>query len=63
MPAPDKANPPLLVDADAVLPGPIPPEDFQMIAGRIPQVIHCVGGIQLAQLPQGAFLNISRQFP
>src|SRR6185437_4847178 len=38
--APDKTDPPLLVDADAVLPGPVALEPFQAVAGRIAQVVH-----------------------
>src|SRR5674476_812211 len=50
---PDEADPPLLVDADAVLSGPVSAECFQSVAGRHSEVVQRFGGIQHHQLPQG----------
>jgi hypothetical protein len=43
---PDEADPPLLVDPDAVLASPFSAECFQPVAGRYAEVIECFGGIQ-----------------
>jgi hypothetical protein len=48
--APDKANAPLVVDADAVLSFPIAFQYFQMIARRRLQIAKVSGNIQLSQL-------------
>src|SRR5664279_4400576 len=48
-----QADPPLLVDADAVLSSPVPAECFQSVAGRHSEVVQRFGGIQHHQLPQG----------
>jgi hypothetical protein len=50
---PDKADAPLVVDADAVLPFPIAFHCFQAIARRRPQIAKVSGNIQLAQLSLG----------
>jgi len=50
---PDKADAPLGVDADAVLPFPIAFEYFQVIARRRPQIAGFGGNIQLSQLSLG----------
>src|SRR5664280_820520 len=50
---PDEADPPLLVDADAVLSGPVPAECFQPVARRHSQVVERFGSVQHHQLPQG----------
>jgi hypothetical protein len=50
--APDKTQPPLIVNADAVLAEPITLQRLQVIAGRYTQKIQCSGGMQLHQLSQ-----------
>ena len=55
---PDKANSPLIVDADAVLPLSISFQSFQLIAWRRAQVIKNRGPIKLLQLSKRRALNI-----
>ena len=50
--APDKTQPPLIVNADAVLAEPITLQRLQVIAGRYTQKIQGRGGMQLHQLSQ-----------
>jgi len=50
---PDKADAPLVVDADAVLPFPVAFQCFQVIARRRPQITKLGGNIQLPQLSLG----------
>lgn len=47
---PAEADPPLIVDSDAVLPFTIPVQRFQPISWRYPQVIEDLGGTELAKL-------------
>jgi hypothetical protein len=54
---PDEADPPLLVDADAVLASPIPEQGLEPIAGRDLQRIQPRSRIELQELPQGHPLN------
>jgi len=54
---PDEADPVLVVDADAVLPGACAFQRLQSIAGRHPQVVETTGDLQLAQLASGDRLN------
>jgi hypothetical protein len=57
---PTKANPPLLVDADRVLSGPIAPECFKPIAGRRTKVIQIAGsGLPPPWLPAAALAWLS----
>ena len=55
---PAEADAPLVVDADAVLPFPIPFQCFQTIATRDAQVFETSGGIHLIELArsQGRYL-------
>jgi hypothetical protein len=46
---PHKTNPPLVVDADAVLADAIPRQGFQPIAGRNTQAVQVRRGMQLQQ--------------
>ena len=46
---PPKADPPLIVDSNAVLPGPLAPQSFEAIARRHSQVIESSGDFQLPQ--------------
>jgi hypothetical protein len=41
--APEEADPPTLVDADAVLAGPVALERLQMISGRAPKILQSPG--------------------
>jgi len=50
--APSKADPPLLVDADAVLTGAIAPQLLQSVTRRDPRVVECLRGVQDQQLAQ-----------
>ena len=50
---PDEADPPLLVDPDAVPSCPIPAECFQAVARRHPKVVERFCGVQHHQLAQG----------
>jgi len=43
---PFKANPPLHVDADAELPGPVAFKAFKAVAGQSPQVLETCRGVQ-----------------
>jgi hypothetical protein len=56
--SPHKANSPLIVDADAVLPLPISLQSFELIAWRHAQVIKNRGPIKLLQLSKRRTLNI-----
>jgi len=54
---PLKADPPLLVDPDAVLPGPIPRKLLEPVARGNPQVAQIVGGVEHEELPKGGALQ------
>ena len=56
---PDKADPPLIVDADAVLAFPVSRERFKAIAWGHPQILNILGGVQHAQLASRNGLNIA----
>jgi hypothetical protein len=61
--SPLETDPPLLVDANAVLTDPIPSQSFQPVPGWHPQSVQPARRIQHPQLPQGQLLQLSRQFP
>jgi hypothetical protein len=44
---PSKANSPSIIDTDAILSLPIPFQRFQLIAGRLPQILKGFGAIQV----------------
>jgi hypothetical protein len=46
---PDEADSPLIVDPNAVLPGPGAPERFQTVAGRNPQIREPLGRMEIQQ--------------
>jgi len=50
-PSPAKTDPPLIVDADAVLSLPFPLEGLQAVPGRGSKVAQLHGAVQLAQFP------------
>ena len=52
-----EAYPPLIIDADAVLPGSVTRQFLQMIAGRDAESIHIYRGIYHIKLPQGNALK------
>ena len=54
---PGEADPPLLVDADAVLPGSVSAKCLKAVAGRHSEVVEDLGGVQHHQLPQGRSLD------
>ena len=58
---PLETNPPLIIDPDAVLPGPIPAEFFQPVGRRDPQVVDDISIIEHTQLAQGYLLDVGRQ--
>lgn len=43
---PNETDPPLIIDADGVLPGPITGQCFQMIAGRAFQIVQAMRSIE-----------------
>src|ERR1700747_2095233 len=51
LPRPHKANPPLIVDANRVLPLSITSERFQPVSRRSSQIAQRGCGIQIAELP------------
>jgi hypothetical protein len=57
---PDEADPPLVVDADAVLSVPVSPEQLEPIARRASEVLEARGGIDHEKLPVGLALHVSR---
>jgi hypothetical protein len=60
---PDKADPPLVVDANAVLAFPVSRERFKSIAWGHPQILNILGGVQHAQLATRNGLNIAGEPP
>jgi hypothetical protein len=54
---PAKADPPLLVNADAMLPGAISLQSFQVIARGRAQVVQATGFIQQQELASSHALN------
>jgi hypothetical protein len=48
---PDETDPILVVDPDAVLPLSISGKSLETIAGKCPEVVQALGGVQLGQLP------------
>jgi hypothetical protein len=59
--SPGKANPPLIVDADAVLAFPVPYELFQAIARWSPQVLERFRRVHHDQFAQGETLQVRRE--
>jgi len=58
---PRKANPPLIVYADRMLPPTFPLQGFKPISGRHPQIIEATGVVEETQLAQCHSLNVCRQ--
>ena len=59
---PFETNPPLIVDADTVLPCTITLQSFQAIGGWSAQVLQYVGFVQIEQLAAGGLLDIWWEF-
>ena len=55
---PSKTDPPLFIQADAVLPQAFTSKHLEAIGRRDTQVLQCHGAIQHAQLPEGDLLNV-----
>jgi len=55
---PDKADPPLVVDSNAVLAHSVAFENFQTVSWRATQVIEPVRNRKLRELPKGRPLNV-----
>ena len=55
---PDEAHPPLIVDANAVLPFAIALQGFQSVRGRNSQVIEPRGRVEYGQLALGDDLDV-----
>jgi len=60
---PFEAYPPLIVDADAVLPAPVAVQSFETIAGRNAQIVELLRGVDGKKLRSGPALNLIRQSP
>jgi hypothetical protein len=57
---PSKANPKLIIDADAVLPLPVRLQRLEPIAGWDPEVLQDVGLVQLVQSTPGSSPEVRR---
>jgi hypothetical protein len=55
---PAEADPPLTVDADAVLAGAVTAEPFESVAGWHAQIVDAGRGVQHPQLAQGGLLHV-----
>jgi len=60
---PTKANPPLIVDSDAVLSLACSLQSFQTVRRRDPKIGKSTRTIQHSQFPQSHLVNIARQLP
>jgi hypothetical protein len=58
--APLEANPPLIVDTDAVLSMPVTVQRFQTIARRNTQIVELFGGVNNEKLAPRSTLNLIR---
>lgn len=58
---PVETNAPLRVDANAMLPKPVPAKNFQPVAGRDPQVIEATSRINRDQLGASPLLDLQGQ--
>ena len=61
--SPNKADPPLVIDADTVLPFSVTFERLQSIRRWKPQIFQLEGGINRIKLHEGPLLNVSRELP
>ena len=58
---PFKADSPLVIDPDAVLPGTVPRKLLQTVRGRDPEIVQSYGSVEHTQLAQSSLLNIPWQ--
>ena len=58
---PPEADAPLIVDANAVLPGAIPFQLLQAVAGRDAEVLKLLRGVDEAELPEQRPLEVGRE--
>jgi hypothetical protein len=58
---PDKANPPLIIDADAVLALPVPRQSFQPVATQPAQIVKTLRCVDHKQLRPSPVLYLRRQ--
>lgn len=64
IPAPPvEANPPLIIDPDAVVPSAVSRESFQSVPRRNTQVLKRPGRVQHCEFTLGYLLDIRSQFP
>lgn len=61
--APEEADSPLVVDADAVLAGAVALQGFEGVAGRNAKIVKALGGMEKEQLATGRDLDISVMKP
>src|SRR6056297_563292 len=61
--SPGKTGPPLVIDADAVLPLPVPLEPLQPVSGRHPEVVQVTGVVKHPQFATTYTLNRDRKPP
>ena len=62
-PAPHEANPPPIVDADAVLPGAITFQDFKTVARRDAEIVESLRRVEHLQLHSGPTLEVAGYAP
>ena len=62
-PCPDEADPPLVIDANAVLAVAVTSKALKMVVRRDAEVGQCLGVVEHAQLPPGHLLDVARQSP
>jgi hypothetical protein len=59
--APDKADAPLVINSNAVLPGAVAFQSFKAVSGWNAQVLKTDGVVREFQFPHGRPLNLNRQ--
>jgi hypothetical protein len=60
---PAETDAPLVVDPDAVLSGPISPQNLQPVAGRNPQILKRLCPVQHEELSEGSPVQVVGQSP
>jgi hypothetical protein len=61
--SPAKADPPSIIDANAVLPCSISSQALQPVAGRYAKILEARGGVQDAELPKTHSLHVFPEPP
>jgi len=59
--SPNKTNPPLIVDADRMLPAPVLAQSLKPVSRRYPKITQRPGIVDKTPLAQGGGLDIRRQ--